>query len=149
MIPGVAYYVANQYVPDEPQLKDKVDCVLEMIAMYIHHKHPRTSFEQCLPDMVIVAPANISGQVVVKYYIDNEFLCEFELEKLTKYNSDSWGLCCDLHTRCLDADSNFDYYLDRAIGTLQGQQNMLGIDFAQNTDLTAIGKDWYTHESNS
>ena len=144
MIGGVTYYIAEQGVPDHAQMKDKIDCVIEMIAMYLHHKHPDKPFGLCLPDLVLVGPAGTSGQILVRYYINHMFMCEFELESLLNYNSDTYGLACDLHTRCLDAESNFDYYLGTTLEALPNQQNLLGLDLADNADMNAIRNDGYT-----
>lgn len=144
MIKGIQYYIANQGVPDHAQLRDKIDCVVEMIAMYLHHKHPDKSFEFCLPDLVLVLPHSSTEQILVRYYINHMFMCEFELESLLKYNSDTYGLACDLHSRCLDADSNFEYYLGKTLEALPNQQNMLGLDLTDHADMTAIRKDGYT-----
>lgn len=143
MIGGVTYYIAEQGVPDHAQMKDKIDCVIEMIAMYLHHKHPDKSFELCLPDLVMVSPDRTAGQILVRCYINHMFMCEFELESLLKYNSDTYGLACDLHTRCLDAESNFEYYLGKPIEAISNRQTMLGLDLSDNADMTAIRKDGY------
>lgn len=143
MLDGVRYYTAEKHVPNDPKLKAKVDCIIEMIAMYLHHKHPDKSFEECLPTIVLIGPSNTSSEIIVKYYINHNFMCEFEVEKLSKWNSDRYGLSCDLHERCLDADSNFEHYTGLICST-QEQQNLLGVDVSHCTDLTAIGKEWRT-----
>ena len=73
MLCGVTYYITEQGVPDHAQMRDKIDCVIEMIAMYLHHKHPDKSFGFCLPDLVLVGPASTSGQILVRYYINHMF----------------------------------------------------------------------------
>ena len=140
----VSYIISQCDISNEDQLLDKVKCVVEMIGMYLHFKHPDKPFDFCLPDTVLAGPHNVEGQVLVRCFLYGEFICEFELESLLKYNSDTYGLACDLHTRCLDADSNFEYYLGKPLQAIPNQQNMLGVDLSDNADMTAIRKDGYT-----